>query len=93
MSPNDTDGMANSVDPDQTAPLRLGLWLGLGLGCTVCPGLAVRKLRIITVITNKLNIYIYIYIYIYIFIYLYLYIYSSLLSRPSCINMYTVLCV
>ena len=21
MSPNDTDGMANSVDPDQTAPL------------------------------------------------------------------------
>ena len=33
--------MANSVDPDQTAPL--------GAVCTVCPGLSVRKLRIITV--------------------------------------------
>ena len=38
MSPNDADGMANSVDPDQTAPV-----------CTVCPGLSVRKLRNITV--------------------------------------------
>ena len=42
MSPNDADGMANSVDPDQTAP-RL-IWI-----CTVCPGISVRKLRIITV--------------------------------------------
>ena len=33
MGPNDADGMANSVDPDQTAPL----------------GISVRKLRIITV--------------------------------------------
>ena len=41
MSPNDADGMANSVDPDQTAPL---IWV-----CTVCPGISVRKLRIITV--------------------------------------------
>ena len=24
MSPNDADGMANSVDPDQTAPLGAG---------------------------------------------------------------------
>ena len=40
MSPNDADGMANSEDSDQTAPI----WV-----CTVCPGLAVRKLRIITV--------------------------------------------
>ena len=37
MSPNDADGMTNSVDPDQTAPE------------TVCPGIPVRKLRIITV--------------------------------------------
>ena len=36
MSPNDADGMANSVDPDQTAP--------------VCPGISVRKLWILTVI-------------------------------------------
>ena len=41
MSPNDADGMANSVDPDQTAPL---IWV-----CIVCPGISVRKLRIITV--------------------------------------------
>ena len=33
MNPNDADGMANSVDPVQTAP----------------PGISVRKLRIITV--------------------------------------------
>ena len=43
MSPNDADGMANSVDPDQTARSRLNLV------CKVCPGLSVRKLRIITV--------------------------------------------
>ena len=40
MSPNDADGMANSVDPDQTALI----WI-----CTVCPGISVQKLRIITV--------------------------------------------
>ena len=40
MCPNDADGMANSVAPDQTAPI----WV-----CTVCPGISVRKLRIITV--------------------------------------------
>ena len=34
MSENEADGMANSVDPDQTAPL----------------GISVRKLRIITVL-------------------------------------------
>ena len=44
MSPNDADGMANSVDPDQTAPRSSLIWV-----CTVCPGLSVRKLRIITV--------------------------------------------
>ena len=41
MSPHDADGMANSVDPDQTAPL---IWV-----CTVCPGISVQKLRIIAV--------------------------------------------
>ena len=44
MSPNDADRMANSVDPDQTAP-RL-IWV-----CTVCPSVSIRKLRIITVIS------------------------------------------
>ena len=41
MSPNDADGMANSVDPDQ-------IWVS-----TVCPGIPVRKLRIITVPTER----------------------------------------
>ena len=35
MSPNDADGMANSVDPDQTAPID--------------PDLSVQNLRKITV--------------------------------------------
>ena len=48
MSPNDADGMANSVDPDQTA--RSLIWV-----CTVCSGISVRKLRIITVITESEN--------------------------------------
>ena len=43
MGPNDADEMANSVDPDHTAPSLI--WV-----CTVCPGISVRKLRIITVI-------------------------------------------
>ena len=42
MSPNNADGMANSVDPDQTA--QSVIWV-----CTVCPDLSVRKLRNITV--------------------------------------------
>ena len=37
MSPNDADGMTNSVDPDQTAR------------STVCPGISARKFRIIMV--------------------------------------------
>ena len=43
MSPNDADRMANSVDPDQTAPVGL-IWV-----CTVRSDLSVQKLRIITV--------------------------------------------
>ena len=45
ISRNDADGIANSVDPDQTA-----LWV-----CTVCPGISVRKLRIITVRTTTVH--------------------------------------
>ena len=37
MSPNDADGMANSVDPDQTAPLG-----AVGSGSAVCPGISAR---------------------------------------------------
>ena len=39
MRPEGADRMANSVDPDQTAPV----------GDTVCLDLSLRKLRIITV--------------------------------------------
>ena len=44
MSPNDADGMANSADPDQTAPRNSLIWV-----YTVCPDLSVQKLRIVTV--------------------------------------------
>ena len=45
MRLKDADGMANSVDPDQTAPRSSLIWV-----YTVCLDLPVRKLRIITVI-------------------------------------------
>ena len=49
LSPRYADGMANKVDPDQTAPLEAVekslIWV-----YTVCPDLSVRKLRIIMVI-------------------------------------------
>ena len=35
MSPNDADGMANSVDPDQTAPLG-AVWSGSALFAHTC---------------------------------------------------------
>ena len=35
MRPNDTDGMANSVDPDQTAPLG-AVWSGSALFAQTC---------------------------------------------------------
>ena len=41
MCPNDAEGVANSVDPDQTAPL--GAVSSLIWVYTVCPGLSVRK--------------------------------------------------
>ena len=49
LHPKDADRMANSVDPDQTAPgaVRSGSTL-----VTVCTDLSVRKLRIITVCDN-----------------------------------------
>ena len=44
MSSKDADGMANSVDPDQTAHLGESDWV-----YTVCPDFSVWKLRIIMV--------------------------------------------
>ena len=43
MHPKDAEGIANSVDPDQTAPI----WI-----CTVCQDLSVQKLRKIMVIPD-----------------------------------------
>ena len=47
MLPKDANAIANSVDPDQTAPRSSLIWV-----CTVCQGLSVRKLMIITVCEN-----------------------------------------
>ena len=44
MHPKDAEGIANSVYPDQTAPLGSLIWV-----CIVCPDLSVRKLGNITV--------------------------------------------
>ena len=44
MSPNDADGMANSVDPDQTAPLR-AVWSGSALFAQICLSENLRQLR------------------------------------------------
>ena len=48
MFPKDADELANSEDPDQTAPL--GSRSSLIRVYTVCPDLYARKLRIITVV-------------------------------------------
>ena len=40
---NDANGIANSEDPDQTAPRSSLIWV-----CTVCPDLSVRKLTVCT---------------------------------------------
>ena len=48
MSPNDADGMANSVDPDQTAPLGAPLgavWSGSALFAQTCLSENLGKLR------------------------------------------------
>ena len=44
FSQKDANGIANSENPDQTAPRSSQIWV-----CTVCQDESVRKLRIITV--------------------------------------------
>ena len=44
MSPNNADGMANSVDPDQTAPLG-AVWSGSALFAQTCLSENLGKLR------------------------------------------------
>ena len=50
ICPNNAGRMANSVDPDQTAPLGAVWRSSLIWVCAVCPGISVQKLRIITVL-------------------------------------------
>ena len=50
MSPNDADGMANSVDPDQTAPLG-AVWSGSALFAQAYLSENLRSLRYITDLT------------------------------------------
>ena len=48
MSPNDADGMANSVDPDQTGPLGAPLgafWSGSALFAQTCLSKYLGSLR------------------------------------------------
>ena len=47
MRPKDAEGIANSVDLDQTAPLG-AVWSG----SAVCPDLSVWKLRVIMIIVS-----------------------------------------
>ena len=44
MSPNDADGMANSIDPDQTAPLG-AVWSGSALFAQACLSENLESLR------------------------------------------------
>ena len=51
MHPKDADSIANSEDPDQTAlSLSTLIWV-----CTICPDQSVQKLRIITVLSNRVK--------------------------------------
>ena len=47
MCPNDSDGMANSVDPDQTAPLG-AVWSGSALFAQTCLSENLGTLRYIS---------------------------------------------
>ena len=50
MSPNDADGMANSVDPDQTAPLG-AVWSGSALFVQTCLSESLGKLRYVKLLS------------------------------------------
>ena len=55
MSPNDADGMANSVDPDQTAPLG-AVWSGSALFAKACLSENLGSLRYVLLIRVFLGI-------------------------------------
>ena len=54
MSPNDADGMANSVDPDQTAPLG-AVWSGSALFAQAYLSENLGSLWYRTIATNVLH--------------------------------------
>ena len=45
MHPKDAEGIANSVDPDQTAPLLGAVWSGSALFAQTCLSKNLGKLR------------------------------------------------
>ena len=55
MSPNHADGMANSVDPDQTAPLG-AVWSGSALFAQTCLSENLGSLRYYIATVKLLNI-------------------------------------
>ena len=55
MSPNDADGMANSVDPDQTAPLG-AVWSGSALFAQTCLSENLGTLRCAIIVNFSLLI-------------------------------------
>ena len=55
MSPNDADRMANSLDPDQTAPLG-AVWSGSALFAQACLSEKLGSLRYFSFVRLILNI-------------------------------------
>ena len=53
MSPNDADGMANNVDPDQTAPPLGAVWSGSTLFTQTCLSENLGKLRVDPIINPE----------------------------------------
>ena len=52
MSPNDAEGMANSVDPDQTAPVG-AVWSGSALFAQTCLSENLGTLRYVGCVNNE----------------------------------------
>ena len=55
MHPKDAEGIAKSVDPDQTAP-RGAVWSGSALFAQICPSEILGKLRYYYLLKAELNL-------------------------------------
>ena len=54
MSQNDADGTANSVDPDQTAPLG-AVWSGSALFAQACLSENLGSLRYVWIVPSEIS--------------------------------------